>query len=419
MLPPRDPAAPAVAAVGEPHDAQGRHPEAGRDAGALTAAVEFARRLVGGRRASLMLPAEEADELRIAAASGLPERVAAEARVRLGDRVAGRVAQTQRPLLVNGDRARAPHTAGYRTGSFISVPVPLDGEAWGVLNVADPEAGAAFAPDDLTTLQAFAAYLARTLAPLPERRQVRQLRRAVRQLQWRIIQAQEHERQRIARELHDEASHALTAAIFRLDLAAVKLAPDAAGARAALSRTREALVDCAATLHDIAFALRPRILEDLGLGAALRSLVAQATEPGDLRIALEVAGEEPALDEAVELAIFRVVQEALTNTRKYAGATAALVRLTFLARRLTIVVEDDGVGIAAHRRSTGERPRPGLGLAGMRERVEALGGTLTIGAREGGGTRIVARLPLRPATQPSPTSAPDLNLLPPSVSSAP
>lgn len=389
---------PAATPAGGRDEAQNSNPAANTNVDALAAAVEFARRLVGGRRASLMLPANESDELRIAAASGLPESVAAEARVRLGDQVSGLVAQTQQPMLVNEDSTQTSRPGGYQTGSFISVPVPLGGETWGVLNVADPETGSAFHPDDLTTLQEFANYIAHTLAFMPARQQVLQLRKIVRQLQWQIIQAQENERQRIARDLHDEGSHALTAAIFRLDMAKMKLSPRASEAHAALNMTREALVECAGTLHNIAFALRPRILEDLGLERALRSLVKQAMELGNVEIALTIEGEQPPLDEPIELAIFRVVQEALTNTRKYAGATEASVRLTFQARRLTIVVEDNGVGIAAQQSGNGAaaRQRPGLGLAGMRERVEALGGTLTIGARDSGGTRIVARLPLRP-----------------------
>lgn len=357
----------------------------------LTTVVELARRLVGGGRASLMLPTEGAEELRIAAASGLPAAVATETRVRFGEAIAGMVAQTRQPVQVNDPQSGARRVSRYRTGSFISVPVPLDG-ACGVLNVADPVSGWAFQADDLATLQAFAEYIAHSLAHAPARQRVQQLQDAVRQAQWQLIQAQEQERQRIARDLHDEAGHALTAAIFRLDLEMMALQA-ADGARAVLDRTRDSLLECAATLHSIAFALRPRILEDLGLGAALRSLAQQAMEGDELQVTLVIEGRERVLGEAVELAIFRVVQEALTNIRKHARATQVAVRLTFGARRLLIAVEDNGIGIGAG--SAAARERPGLGLGGMRERVEVLGGTFEIGRRRGGGTRLAVRLPLR------------------------
>lgn len=373
-------------------DAAKRDDGSGREAANLNTVVELARRLVGGHRASLMLPADDARELRIAAASGLPAKVTAETRVRFGDSISGVVAQTRQPMQVNEPGAATSRAARYRTGSFISVPVPLNDATCGVLNVADPVAGGAFGSDDLITLQSFAEYIAHHLAPMPAQQRVRQLQDAIRQTQWQLIQAQENERQRIARDLHDEASHALTAAIFRLDLEALALPDEAASTRAALGRIRESLMECAATLHSIAFALRPRILEDLGLGAALRSLAQQAMEAGSLQVTLTIDGDERPLGEPIELAVFRVVQEALTNIRKHAAASRVWVRLAFQPRRLAIVVEDDGVGIVA--RQATRSARPGLGLGGMRERVEVLGGTFEAGPRDGGGTRLHVLVPL-------------------------
>ncbi|HET8628002.1 MAG TPA: GAF domain-containing sensor histidine kinase [Thermomicrobiales bacterium] len=369
----------------------------------LESLVELARRLVRSRRASLMLPGRDtAEELHVAAASGLPADIASSARVRLGDPVSGIVAQTRRPLLVN-ERGRpvgrglsaAPRPTrparrpSYRTGSFISVPVPVLGMGYGVLNVADPVRRRGFGRDDLESLQSFAGHIAHELAFVHGQHSDAGLR-------WRVIQAQEEERRRIARELHDEAGHALAAAIFHIDLEKVKLPNEAGPAQEALHEARETLMQCTAMLHDIAFALRPRILDDLGLRAALRSLASRARASSGLEVTLTIAGEERPLPEVLELALFRVVQEALTNVLKHARASAASVLLRYESTRLVLVVADNGVGLRQPAAADGASAlaRPSLGLGGLRERVVMLGGTLEVGAASPGGTQLTVTLPL-------------------------
>ena len=381
------------------------------DHAALVATADLARRLVRSERASLLLPVREvheaheasetsgATELYLAAASGLPAEVLPTTRVRLGEPVAGLVAQSRQPLVGHAAATvLVPHPERYQTGAFISVPVLLPDRPPGVLSVADPHEGTTFHPDDVLALQSLAAYVAQLLMAWE----------AVRQQQWQRLQVQEAERQRLARELHDEAGQALTAAIFRLDLAALQLPAEALAAQAVLQQTRAGLLACAATLHRLAFALRPRILEDLGLGAALRSLVVQAEETGSLQVSLALEGAEPALDEAVQLAVFRVVQEGLSNVRKHAQASEAWIRVRFQPHGIWVSVEDNGVGLNSLQAWGQEQgqPRPSLGVVGLRERVELLGGQLELGERLGGGTRLAAVVPLpgysadrgRPAT---------------------
>jgi signal transduction histidine kinase len=358
----------------------------------LAKAVELARRLVGSQRASLMLAPEGTDELQIIAASGVPSGVIAGSRVCQGDSIAGSVARTRQPILRNGPQdIHEAWSSRYRSGSFISVPVPLHDGRCGVLSVADPLDGESFEADELLALQDLAAYVARDLEDLPAEERIRGFHETVRQLQRRVIQAQEDERQRLARELHDEASHALTRTIFRLDFQALKLAKEEAPARAVLEEAREQLVACAGTLHGLAFALRPRILTDLGLSAALRSLVAQHNADGAVPITLIISGWERRFGEETELAIFRVVQEALTNVRKHAQATEAAVSLHFRPRELRLTVEDNGIGLA--RRGKTPRSRIGQGVRGMRERVEALDGSFALTGRKGR-TRVAVTLPL-------------------------
>src|SRR6476661_7943909 len=133
----------------------------------LDKAVTLARRLVGSHSASLMLPGGGTDELQIMAASGVPPGALAAARVRSDQSVSGIVARTRQPLLHNGPvRTEQSWSGRYRSGSFISVPVPLPDGRCGILNVADPVDEEPFQPDDLAALQDFAASLARELDDL-------------------------------------------------------------------------------------------------------------------------------------------------------------------------------------------------------------------------------------------------------------
>ena len=220
---------------------------------------------------------------------------------------------------------------------------------------------------------------------------------AARDLAAWLIRAHEEERQRLGRELHDEAGHTVLMAIFRLDLALQQLPPDAVQARDALVGARANLLECSEDLHAIAFALRPRILGDLGLPAALRSLASRDSSPDGPLVEVLVQGTPRRLDAALELTAFRAVQEALTNARKYAKASVVHVVLGYRPPRLLVRIDDDGVGMLPAA-SAGAR-RPGLGLAGMRERTALLGGTFAIEARPGGGTRLRLVLPMESAAE--------------------
>ena len=356
--------------------------------------VDLAARLVNSRRASLLLPSGEDGLLSVAASTGISTSVADGVRVRLGEPVAGAVALERRPLLVNQREVRpGSRDRGYLTGGFISVPVPLAGGACGVLNVADARRPEGFQDDDLHALEALTTQVTPSLdqqqlylRPGTDERTIHQLRR-------QVIEVQEAERQRIARDLHDEAGHALTAAVLRLDLEIAKH-DEGSAAIVALNRAREQLVECAQTLHSIAFNLRPRILEDFGLHAALRSLARHTSEHSNLDVSFKIFGEAWALAEMEELALLRVVQESLTNTQKHARATVVRIGLNYDTRWLSLRIEDNGVGYAPSSPDARvKRDRVSMGVAGMRERIELFNGTFWIGQGPAGGTLVSAVLP--------------------------
>jgi len=209
-------------------------------------------------------------------------------------------------------------------------------------------------------------------------------RRVQRDSLRRVIEGQEQERRRLARELHDETGQALTSVL--LGLKAVESAEDVP---AALARLRELVV---ATLQDVrrlAVELRPKALDDFGLVAALERLVHTFMEATGIHVDLESQLGEGRLPSEVETTLYRIVQEALTNIAKHAGARRVSVLLVRRAGTATALVEDDGHGFSAEDEEHG-----GIGLSGMRERLALLEGRLTIESRRGTGTTLVAEVPL-------------------------
>jgi two-component system, NarL family, sensor histidine kinase UhpB len=191
----------------------------------------------------------------------------------------------------------------------------------------------------------------------------------------RALAAQENERRRVARELHDEVGQALTAAMLRLDRT------DAAEAKEGL---REALEE----VRDIASRLRPEALDDLGLRNALRGLVASVARDARLDVTPAIEADLPALTAEQELVIFRVAQEALTNALRHAEADALRFILRAEGGDVVLVVEDDGRGFEPRLAANGS------GIRGMRERALLVRGQLQVDAAPGRGTAVRLRLPV-------------------------
>jgi two-component system sensor histidine kinase UhpB len=194
----------------------------------------------------------------------------------------------------------------------------------------------------------------------------------------RALAAQEAERLRIARELHDEVGQTLTAVALRAERAAGEL-PAAAPALLEIINTVHRSLD---DVRRIARELRPEALDDLGLIDALISLCLRMERQGARRVLRELEGGLPPLSAEVELVIYRVAQEALTNTFRHADATQVRVALRRAGEHLVLTIADDGRGLPA------QMPTPASGLAGMRERAILIGGELEIDSSAGGGVEV-------------------------------
>ncbi len=245
------------------------------------------------------------------------------------------------------------------------------------------------------------AALARHGELLEER--VAEKTRELRRLLSYVETAQESERTRIARELHDALGQELLALRYSLSYTRTRYADDPAAIGPNLDDVGDLLARTAGSVREIIALLRPRILDDLGFVAAAKWLVGSVAARSGFACELRVSGgDAERVDPGSGTAAFRILQEALTNVVKHAGARRVEVSVDILPERLDLRIADDGIGIEKAAAETVDAqpgdgaPERGFGLLGMRERAGALGGTLSVTARPEGGTLVHCLLPLRP-----------------------
>jgi signal transduction histidine kinase len=201
-----------------------------------------------------------------------------------------------------------------------------------------------------------------------------------------MLEAQEKERQRIAQELHDETVQTLVAIAKRAE--SIMSSED----NSDVSWIKNTTIQMIDDLRRITLDLRPSILDDMGLASALRWLVARTNSECDTNIRILVDGFERKLSAQVEITVFRVVQEALTNIKCHSKAREAVVALELDTESLKIMIRDDGQGIYPLGKLSGLASKGKLGLIGIRERVESLGGTCQIHSRPGKGTELIVEV---------------------------
>jgi len=341
------------------------------------------RALVSAR--ALAIELLDGDDLVIAAVAGEVPAELLGARVPVRETVAEaalRTLSTQR-LEDAANRARFERHGlgrlGFHAGAGLAVPLVFRGTAYGVLVVADRlEDGPRFGEEDLRLLESFAASAATAVATAQSA--------AVEQSRQRIAAA-EDERRRWARELHDETLQSLAA--LRLGLSAARRAKDdPAAIDALLAQAVDQLDGEIGTLRALITELRPAALDELGLPAAIAALADRSARLGlEVDVDVEALHADGVTDQERAIAIYRIVQEALSNARKHGGAARAVVAVAVDDAALTVTVRDDGSGFDPSARTAG------FGLVGMRERAALLGGTIALASGEGHGTTVTATLP--------------------------
>jgi two-component system, NarL family, sensor histidine kinase DevS len=348
----------------------------------LDLVAERLRELVQARLVLIALPATGVD-LVVRATSGegadalagmrLDKDASKVGRV-LGRRRSERVDSMIEDLEVDQEVARS---LGARTGLY--VPMILRDRPIGIISAHDKQAGdARFTDEDVRLAETFAARAAAAV-DLSER--------VARDALRRVVSAQELERQRLARELHDETGQALTSILLGL-----KSFDDAASPEdvaAATSELRELVVSTLQDVRRLAVELRPQALDDFGIVSALERLVETFREQTGIQVDLEPRLGNERLPPDVETTLYRIMQEALTNVVKHAQAKRVSIVLTRRDGSVTAVIEDDGRGFDESQ--AGEN---GLGLLGMSERVALVDGRLNVESSPGSGTTLSIEVPV-------------------------
>ena len=339
------------------------------------------RELVRARLVLIALP--QGGAMTVAAAEGDETQGIAGARLELGGSKAGRVLQRGRSERVDSvlDDPEVDQLAARQLGvrSALYVPLIARGRAIGVLIAHDREGSSpAFSDDDLRLAESLADRAA-VAVDLSER--------VGRDALARVVKAQEHERKRLARELHDETGQALTSIL--LGLKPLEQSARTDEERAAMASLRELVVSTLRDVRRLAVELRPSALDDFGLATAVERLADTFRDSTGMRVDVETRLGEVRLPPKVETALYRIVQEALANIVKHAEATHVSILLTRKEFSVAAVVEDDGKGF--DETDTGDNV---LGIVGMRERVGLVGGRLAIESGSGSGTTVAAEVPI-------------------------
>jgi len=223
--------------------------------------------------------------------------------------------------------------------------------------------------------------------------QIARYQAGLRQYVAAITRTQEEERKRIARDLHDDTVQSLIAIGQRIELAREAIAENPEDAAEQLRRLRKMVTETIDSVRQFSRDLRPTVLEDLGLVPALQYLVNELAQQDTIEVAFHVEGTAEGLPADMEVTIYRIVQEALTNVRKHARASRAEVHAQFLPRQVVVTIRDNGVGFTMPDEATDLINIGGFGLMGLKERAQLFGGQVTITSQPGQGTTVQVILP--------------------------
>ena len=214
------------------------------------------------------------------------------------------------------------------------------------------------------------------------------------QMGMQIIRAQEEERKRVAREIHDGPAQSMANVVLRMEFCEKLLDVEPEKVRGELQELKKIVRNNLQDVRKIIFDLRPMALDDLGVVPAVKKYIKDFREKYDINIEMTFRGKDIRLDSLLEIALFRLVQEALNNVAKHAHAANVRVAFEIRDHEARVMVEDDGVGFILER-VLNNRSGVNFGLISMKERIDLLGGTMNIDTKPGSGTRILFTMPVK------------------------
>jgi PAS domain S-box-containing protein len=351
----------------------------------LSLALGEVRRITQMDMGSIFLVEAEDGTLRLHACYGISEQGAEiAARQALSDSACGGVLQIGEPIVVHNPARNARLGRDDRLASLVHIPLITKGMPVGTLCLGTKRS-TEFQPEQISLLNAIGNQIAvavenaRLYEELSRKDQLRG------ELLRRVISVQEEERKRIARELHDETTQTLTALLYALDAVEVRDSPKA---QPAVQKMRQLTRNAIDGIHKLIFDLRPTMLDQLGLVAALRWYAETRLGESDVHVHVTERGQVRRLPPALETALFRTVQESISNIARHAGARHVRIEFQFGQEQIEIRVEDDGIGFDMAQVDASRDPRCGLGLVSMYERLSAVGGEFFLTSAPAQGTTI-------------------------------
>lgn len=367
----------------------------------LNVALDNVLQIINGTIGGILLFDEATQTLSYRVHRGLSAKYVEEVRLSLGQGIAGRVAQSGEATLLE-DISREPRTAypdlisteGLR--GFVSVPLIAKNKVVGVMNLASHTAGH-FASDDLYLLNSIGHHLGTAIEQAKLYEHLKRGTERYRALLQHALTAEEEERRRIARELHDETSQSLTGLTLNLQAAIdmVEMANiEPAEIVARLKNAHSLAVQTGTEISRLINNLRPTLLDALGLVPAIRQYAETSLKPLGINLSVESKGIDERLPSEIEVALFRVVQVAISNIAWHSEAKNATVNLERSSNEVILRIEDDGKGFDVSKLTSVDKGGRGAGLFGMKERVSLVGGSCTIESRPGRGTKAMAKIPI-------------------------
>ncbi len=366
----------------------------------LRVALDKVLELINGTTGGILLLDEETETLYYRIQSGLSGKYAKEMRMRLGEGIAGRVAQTGEPMLLKDiskdQRAVRPDlisTEGLK--GFISIPLKVKNKVIGVMNMASRVAEQ-FGADDVSLLNSIGDYLGTAIEQAKLYEQLANSSEKYQALLRHALAAQEEERKRIARELHDETSQALTSLTLNLQaivgMAQVRGIGDAEFMER-LKTTRAYAIHAGNEMVKLIKELRPTLLDELGLPAAVYRYAKDTLQAKGINVSAEFRGMDERLQPETEVTLFRIAQGAIGNILKHSRAKNASIKLECNASECLLRIEDDGIGFDVNKLTRVDPCGRGAGLFTMKERASLVGGTYRIESQPGQGTEITVKVP--------------------------
>ena len=367
----------------------------------LKIALDNVLEIINGDIGGILLLDEGMQDLRYRVQRGLSAKYAEEVRMRKGEGIGGRVAQSGEPMLSENisQDPRAAHPdliSAEGLKGFISIPLKAKDQVVGVMNLASHVAGR-FSADDVSLLSSIGDYLGTAIEHARLHARLESAGKRYQTLLQHSLSAQEDERKRIARELHDETSQSITS--LTLNLQAIIQMAEMKGIEdnelmEKIKMTHSYAVHAGHEVVKLMKELRPTLLDELGLPAAIHRYAKDTLQMQGIEVSAEFIGTEDRLPPEVEVTLFRVAQGVIGNILEHSMAKNTSIKLVCNVSECQLCIEDDGQGFNVDKVTRVDPSGRGAGVFTMKERVKLVGGVCHIDSRPGQGTRVVVNVPL-------------------------